>query len=177
MIINTEVELSDEDIEDLEKLLVELHCAKRTDLYSLRSKHDPEGYARNQRKQKIPERIRWNVWHRDKFTCVYCFGTREILTLDHVIPEEQGGAFGEENLVTACGKCNNKKAAKSIGEFVGSEWLLKKRRHNTPNLSTMRRQALEKRLDLLVQMNYGITGPSSSSSTTEWEPSPGVSKA
>ena len=120
-------ELSDEQVEEVEKLVVKLHSLKRTDLYSLRSKWDPDGYAKTQGKQKIPERTRWNVWYRDNMTCVYCDDNRAMLTLDHVIPEEHGGDISERNLVTACGKCNNKKGTMSVKDFWESEWLKKKR--------------------------------------------------
>jgi 5-methylcytosine-specific restriction endonuclease McrA len=56
---------------------------------------------------------RHNVFKRDKFQCAYCgdkFSTKE-LTLDHIIPKSQGGELNLwENLITACGSCNQKKA-------------------------------------------------------------------
>ena len=51
---------------------------------------------------------RFNVLKRDKFTCQYC-GRKapEVeLQVDHVIPIEEGGTKGPENLVTACRECN-----------------------------------------------------------------------
>lgn len=51
---------------------------------------------------------RQNVFKRDRNRCVYC-GTRDTLTIDHVIPKSMGGRDAWDNLVTACQKCNSKK--------------------------------------------------------------------
>lgn len=51
---------------------------------------------------------RHNIFKRDGGCCVYC-GSREDLTLDHVIPQSRGGKSTWTNLVTACKKCNAKK--------------------------------------------------------------------
>ena len=53
---------------------------------------------------------RRNILRRDGFRCQYCGTTREPLTTDHIIPRSKGGPDSWENLVTACVKCNNKKA-------------------------------------------------------------------
>ncbi len=57
-----------------------------------------------------------NLFIRDKHTCVYCnrerknLGRSEFLTRDHVHPLSKGGRDVWTNVVTACNKCNNKKA-------------------------------------------------------------------
>jgi len=59
-----------------------------------------------------------NILVRDKHTCQYCnivFSER-TLTLDHVIPKSKGGSSRWENLVTACRKCNSKKADRTPEE-------------------------------------------------------------
>ncbi|WNJ21453.1 HNH endonuclease [Pontibacter sp. G13] len=53
---------------------------------------------------------RHNVFKRDGYRCVYC-GTKEDLTIDHVIPKSSGGRDTWDNLVTACQKCNSKKGS------------------------------------------------------------------
>lgn len=53
---------------------------------------------------------RQNVFKRDRLKCVYC-GTKESLTLDHVVPKSLGGRDTWDNLVTACQKCNAKKGS------------------------------------------------------------------
>ncbi|NNE46814.1 MAG: HNH endonuclease [Rhodothermales bacterium] len=61
---------------------------------------------------KVPYRrimlTRKNVIRRDGFRCQYC-GSRDKLTIDHVIPKSRGGRDIWENLVAACVPCNNRK--------------------------------------------------------------------
>lgn len=117
------------------KWVVRLHYKQKLDLYSLPSIHAPELWARTQRKQKIPINLRWEIWRRDEFTCVYCDLWGHNLSLDHVVPEKYGGKIEKSNLVTACTKCNVKKGESSFDDFVKSKWLAKKRRHQ-PSLTT-----------------------------------------
>lgn len=53
---------------------------------------------------------RRNILRRDGNRCQYCGRTDLPLTIDHIVPKSQGGGDTWENLVTACTKCNNKKA-------------------------------------------------------------------
>ena len=48
------------------------------------------------------------IFRRDNHTCQYC-GSKQSLTLDHVMPRARGGKDTWENLVTACVTCNNRK--------------------------------------------------------------------
>ena len=65
---------------------------------------------------KVPRReirfSRRNVYLRDQHNCQYC-GRRfaeEELNLDHVVPRDRGGVTSWENIVTACIRCNARKA-------------------------------------------------------------------
>ncbi len=58
---------------------------------------------------------RKNVMRRDRFRCQYC-GSREKLTVDHVLPKSRGGKDTWENLVTACTPCNNRKGNRTPEE-------------------------------------------------------------
>lgn len=58
---------------------------------------------------------RQNIFKRDSFRCVYC-GTRDHLTLDHVIPRSRGGRESWHNLVTACQRCNTIKGDRTPQE-------------------------------------------------------------
>ena len=53
---------------------------------------------------------RREVFHRDRFMCQYCGERARDLTLDHVVPRHRGGRHTWENLVTACKRCNHRKA-------------------------------------------------------------------
>ncbi|MDX1577336.1 MAG: HNH endonuclease [Gemmatimonadota bacterium] len=69
----------------------------------------------------VPRRFRRQVTNtflfaRDGYRCQYCgrhrreLGYRESLTRDHVTPISRGGGNGWTNVVTACSKCNLRKA-------------------------------------------------------------------
>lgn len=49
---------------------------------------------------------RRNIFIRDNHQCSYCGKRSGVLTVDHIIPREQGGQDTWENLVTACPRCN-----------------------------------------------------------------------
>ena len=55
---------------------------------------------------------RRNVFYRDKGVCQYCEEKvrEDCFTLDHVVPKSLGGKTSWENIVTACAKCNYRKA-------------------------------------------------------------------
>lgn len=56
--------------------------------------------------RQIDQAISWKVFRRDGFMCQYC-GTDSVpLTVDHLICWEEGGPSIEDNLLTACKKCN-----------------------------------------------------------------------
>jgi 5-methylcytosine-specific restriction endonuclease McrA len=65
-----------------------------------------------------------NTWlfARDGYRCAYCgrhereLGVREFLTRDHVLPTSRGGTNSWENCVTACRRCNGRKADRTPEE-------------------------------------------------------------
>ncbi len=59
---------------------------------------------------------RLEVFHRDRYTCQYCGKETRQLTLDHVIPRYRGGEHFWENVVSACMRCNRRKAGKTPTE-------------------------------------------------------------
>lgn len=54
---------------------------------------------------------RKSIMIRDAYECQYC-GSKEDLTIDHVIPVSKGGKWEWNNLVAACSRCNVKKSNK-----------------------------------------------------------------
>lgn len=58
---------------------------------------------------------RQNIFKRDGFRCAYC-GSRDDLTLDHLLPRSKGGGDSWHNLVTACQKCNTMKGNRTPEE-------------------------------------------------------------
>ncbi len=69
--------------------------------------HQREFYT----KQRIPDKLRWEIWERDNFTCQHC-ESRRMLTIDHIRSEWKGGTLDKENLQTLCRSCNSKKGIK-----------------------------------------------------------------
>jgi hypothetical protein len=56
----------------------------------------------------VSTRVRFEVFKRDGFRCVYCGATPVEMPLhvDHVEPSSAGGDDSPSNLVTSCEKCN-----------------------------------------------------------------------
>ncbi len=63
------------------------------------------------------ETVRARIYVRDNYTCAYCgrqmSKTPRVRCVDHVIPCSRGGSHRDENLVTACKRCNAKKGART----------------------------------------------------------------
>ena len=59
-----------------------------------------------------------NVHVRDKYTCQYCNVKipKNKVTIDHVIPQAQGGKNSWVNCVCSCFKCNNYKEDRTPSE-------------------------------------------------------------
>jgi 5-methylcytosine-specific restriction endonuclease McrA len=60
---------------------------------------------------------RWHrggVYIRDGYKCAYCGGKAH--TIDHILPRSRGGDWSWLNCVAACGKCNERKGAKTPSE-------------------------------------------------------------
>lgn len=51
---------------------------------------------------------RKNIFLRDAYSCQYC-GKASGLTIDHIIPKARGGGDSWQNIILACGRCNNLK--------------------------------------------------------------------
>lgn len=52
--------------------------------------------------------------------CVYC-GSKENLSIDHLIPTKRGGEDIPENYVWACSSCNSSKGAKDVISWLQSK--------------------------------------------------------
>lgn len=70
--------------------------------------------------QRLPA-AEWHILRtitleRDGYVCQYC-GSTERLHVDHEIPLSRGGTNLFENLVTACGPCNQSKGPKLLSDW------------------------------------------------------------
>lgn len=71
----------------------------------------------DRKRKNISARVRWKVFQRDNFQCVYCGAARRDgaeLVVDHGDPFSKGGADDESNYITACKPCNDGKKAKIV---------------------------------------------------------------
>lgn len=71
-------------------------------------------YVKIPYKSRVPLSNR-AVLNRDKYKCAYC--GKKGNTVDHVHPKAKGGKHEWTNVVAACGKCNSKKADKTLQEM------------------------------------------------------------
>lgn len=58
---------------------------------------------------------RGNLFKRDGHECAYC-GSRNSLTIDHIIPQSKGGLHEWKNIITACLPCNLRKGDRTPKE-------------------------------------------------------------
>ena len=60
-----------------------------------------------------------------EFCCRYCGRTGIPLSVDHIILWEEGGPSTEENLITACKKCNRMRGSQQYPNWLISEYYYK----------------------------------------------------
>jgi hypothetical protein len=63
-----------------------------------------------EKRARIPENVRIEVWRRDGGKCARC-GSREKLEYDHIIPLSRGGSNTSRNIELLCERCNRQKGA------------------------------------------------------------------
>lgn len=75
------------------------------------------------KRTSISDNQKKKVFERDNYTCQYCGrkGTDADLQLDHLEPFSRGGTNDEDNLITACGKCNIQKREKILNAFFAEK--------------------------------------------------------
>lgn len=67
----------------------------------------------------------WNVFRRDDYTCRYCGKNDVPLTVDHIVLWEHMGATVEDNLISACRKCNKTRGNMMYDDWIESEYYKK----------------------------------------------------
>jgi hypothetical protein len=73
----------------------------------------------------------WRRKIREKWDneCAYC-GSKENLTIDHVIPRSKGGMDRTKNMVCCCESCNHDKAHTPWKEWYSSQGFFDVNRYN-----------------------------------------------
>lgn len=77
----------------------------------------PADVSRTRRKMSATKML--SVFARNDYQCVQC-GSRDNLTVDHIVPWSKGGTNEMNNLQTLCRSCNSSKGTKDFGEW--EEW-------------------------------------------------------
>ena len=91
--------------------------AARTQSYEGRLKRRLVQARRNARMNGVVTVEQWMaVLEKFDHSCVYC-GSKESLTIDHLVPVSKGGLHRIDNIVPACRSCNTAKNARSAEEF------------------------------------------------------------
>ena len=68
------------------------------------------------KRKSISNKLRFEVFKRDSFTCQYC-GRKApdvILECDHIVPIAEGGPTNMLNLITSCQECNRGKGKRPL---------------------------------------------------------------
>ena len=78
---------------------------------------DENGLDANRMRQRLTNKAKENILIRDKFECQYC-GSHEYLEIDHIIPLTKGGTNEDNNLITACHRCNHLKSDLDLEVFI-----------------------------------------------------------
>jgi hypothetical protein len=100
-------------------------------------------------RQGIPKSVRFEVFKRDAFKCVYCGAAAPdvLLQLDHIQPVSKDGTDDILNLVTACAACNSGKS----DVLLDDKTAVAKARGQMEELQERREQ-----LELLMQWREGL---------------------
>jgi hypothetical protein len=98
--------------------------------------------------RQIDTKIQWQVFKRDGYKCRYCGNDNTPLTVDHIVLWEEGGPSTEQNLITACKKCNKTRGNMQYKDWINSPYYEKVAK----NLSDSIRLLNEKVLDYIDQI-------------------------
>lgn len=74
------------------------------------------------RRKAISVKTRFDIFKRDEFTCQYCGAhpPKVVLHCDHIVAVANGGGNDEDNLITACDRCNLGKGARPLSDIPKS---------------------------------------------------------
>lgn len=72
--------------------------------------------------RNIEQGISWNVYRRDMYTCRYCAANDVPLTVDHLVLWEDMGQSLEDNLLSACRKCNKTRGNTHFEDWIKTEY-------------------------------------------------------
>lgn len=65
--------------------------------------------------KELSDATKRRVKQRDGFKCVKC-GSKDMLEVDHIVPDAEGGSNAMNNLQTLCKDCHSIKTKKEIAQ-------------------------------------------------------------
>ena len=74
--------------------------------------------------RNIDTRVNWEVFRRDKFTCVYCGANDVPMTVDHIVLWEHMGDSVPDNLNCSCKKCNKTRGSIYYDKWLNSDYMM-----------------------------------------------------
>lgn len=75
--------------------------------------------------RNVEPTVQWKVFRRDECRCRYCGTDSAPLTVDHLVLWEDGGPSTENNLLSACRKCNKARGNMQYEDWLGSQYYKK----------------------------------------------------
>jgi hypothetical protein len=99
----------------IEKILVKYDLFKYLEVDITQS-----GTTINSFRSRLSQKTKDEIINRDEFRCQYCSEqkTKAELFVDHFIPLNRGGDNSDENLVSACSRCNSHKTDTMPDVFI-----------------------------------------------------------
>lgn len=96
------------------------------------------------KRKKLSNKIRFEVFKRDNFTCQYCgkSASEVVLNVDHIEPISEGGTNDLFNLITSCFECNNGKRDKKLDDKSELE-----KQHNELVILNERKKQIEQMME------------------------------
>lgn len=99
--------------------------------------------------RQIEQGVSWKVYHRDGYACRYCGIQGVPMTVDHApVLWEDGGPSIEDNLITACRKCNKTRGNLKFGDWLKSSYYLAKSKNLPEEIRQLNVAALQKEDDI-----------------------------
>lgn len=101
-------------------------------------------------RKSLPQKLRFEVFKRDSFTCQYC-GSKApdvVLEADHIKPIAEGGDDEITNLITSCFDCNRGKGK----ILLSDDSVIEKQRKQLEELNERRQQ-----LEMMLEWREGLS--------------------
>lgn len=101
-------------------------------------------------RKSLSQKIRFEVFKRDSFTCQYCGqkAPEVVLEVDHMNPVSKGGKNDMLNLITSCFSCNHGKSDRLISD----QSIVERQRVQIEELNIRRQQ-----LEMILEWKTGLS--------------------